>query len=63
MLQNTKDFFVKRCVLAGKEAFDVKPSDSFLATAAFSVGREKSPIEILPRGGRGPSTVTFMALE
>ena len=46
-----------------REAFEVKPSDSFLATAAFSVGLEKSPIEISPRGGRGPSTVTFMALE
>ena len=47
-----------------REAFEVKPSDSFLATAAFSVQCEKSPIvEISPRGGRGPSTVTFMALE
>ena len=61
--ENTQDFLVKRCVLAGKGAFDVKPSDSFVAGAAFSVCGEKSPIEISPRGGLGPSTVTFIALE
>ena len=61
--ENTQDFLVKRCVLAEKGAFGVKPSDSFVAGAAFSVCGEKSPIEISPRGGLGPSTVTFIALE